>query len=150
MQGTKVVNTAGALATAAGQAATSTAKDKDTVVKSEGSGKTALVDGKVVEATKAVDGGGGVAASTEPKKGTKKPAVNQKPKAGEAKAEAKDSDKLIAARRYFDKHKVDKDGKAVAAGIIAGGLAKELKMSYSNAYYYVTRVFGLKSTKPAK
>lgn len=46
--------------------------------------------------------------------------------------------KLIAARKIFDKNSTK------PAGEIAGMIAKQMEITYSNAYYYVTRVFGKK------
>lgn len=49
------------------------------------------------------------------------------------------------ALKIFDRE-VAKNSK-IEAGDVAGTISKEMKMSYSNAYYYVTRVFGLKAKK---
>lgn len=72
-------------------------------------------------------------AKTETKKSTK-PAVK------EAKEE---NAKKLKAKKIFDKNT------SKSAGEIAGMIAKELEITYSNAYYYVTRVFGKKSKKTA-
>lgn len=145
--GSGVVSTAGALAAAAGlTTGAAVVVDNEQTEKV----KVALAGGKTVEAVVEPVKAVAVKKVATAKKVTKKAAVATEkpaePKA-EAKVETEESKKKIAARKYFDAHKQDKDGKAAAAGTIAGGMAKEMKISYSNAYYYVTRVFGLKSKK---
>lgn len=73
-------------------------------------------------------------------------------KKAEAKTEAKPKEKkvntkLVAAKKIFDKMCAKTGDKKASAGDIAGAISKELKISYSNAYYYVTRVFGMKAAK---
>lgn len=138
------VSTADALVAAAGGAQPVRKK------KAAGSGKIASAEGKTVELVstqtaptevkgEVVKGAETVKAADAPKKETK----TDEQLVAEVKEKA--SVKQIAAKKIFDREMAKKP--APAAGDVAGVMAKEMKITYSNAYYYVTRVFHLKSAK---
>lgn len=142
------VSTADALVAAAGGAQ----PVRKTPKKAAGSGKIASAEGKTVELVSTqtaptevkgdAKGAETVKAADAPKKETK----TDEQLVAEVKEKA--SVKQIAAKKIFDREMAKKP--APAAGDVAGVMAKEMKITYSNAYYYVTRVFHLKSAKAKK
>jgi hypothetical protein len=67
-----------------------------------------------------------------------KPKTNTTTKSGAPRAKRSDpnnNDKKVKAKAIFDQHKDKSNGE------IAKIIADDLKISYSNAYYYTSRVF---------
>lgn len=154
--GKKAVDTANVLAAAAGVVAGAMVTGDAPAAMPVGT-KVAQVDGHVAQ-VKPADAAQATAApevaktTAAPAKAAKvaKAAKAKKADAKGAKPETKAKEKkvntkLVAAKRIFDKMcaKAEKP----TAGDVAGAIQKELKISYSNAYYYVTRVFGMKAAK---